>query len=188
MATWTSATFAFESLLTSTKLTQVQDNFAALAEGASGSPKVLAAALSQTGGSEAVVADTIRNYAVTPAKLEPYAIGSKVEAQVSASSIGLFGATGVYEKHVEYGMQRGGNVTVTWSAQDDSTGYLYTSLRVNGSERVGLAGNGPLSTTTSISVSAGDLVQLYIAPGGGDNPHRFHFTMSVSSGTTFRNL
>ena len=35
---WTSVTFAYGSVLTSAKMTQVQDNFTAMADGASGSP------------------------------------------------------------------------------------------------------------------------------------------------------
>ena len=37
---WTSLTFSFGSLLTSTKMTQLQDNFAAMAAGDSGAPTV----------------------------------------------------------------------------------------------------------------------------------------------------
>ena len=44
MATWTSLTYAFGSKLTSAKMTQNQDNFLALAEGASGAPKLQSAA------------------------------------------------------------------------------------------------------------------------------------------------
>ena len=49
MASWTDLTFAFESLLTSTKMTQLDNNFDALAEGASGAPKIQPAALNDTG-------------------------------------------------------------------------------------------------------------------------------------------
>lgn len=38
---WTNLTFAFGSLLTSTKMTQMYDNFAALAAGDSGAPNVI---------------------------------------------------------------------------------------------------------------------------------------------------
>ena len=44
MATWTSLTYSFGSVLTSTKMTQNQDNFLAVAEGASGAPKIQASA------------------------------------------------------------------------------------------------------------------------------------------------
>ena len=41
---WTDVTFAFGSILTSTKMTQLDDNFDALANGDSGSPKIQEAA------------------------------------------------------------------------------------------------------------------------------------------------
>lgn len=40
---WTSLTFAFGSLLTSTKMTQMQDNFEAVAQGLSGAPALVVA-------------------------------------------------------------------------------------------------------------------------------------------------
>lgn len=42
---WTSLTYAFESVLTSAKMTQNQDNFTALAQGLSGAPAILKAAI-----------------------------------------------------------------------------------------------------------------------------------------------
>ena len=42
---WTALTFAYGSLLTSTKMTQMQDNFTALAQGLSGAPVILQAAI-----------------------------------------------------------------------------------------------------------------------------------------------
>ncbi len=69
MAVWTSVTFASGSILTSAKMGQVQANFTALAEGASGAPAVLAAALNQVAGSEAVTTATIRTGNVTMAKM-----------------------------------------------------------------------------------------------------------------------
>ena len=43
--TWTDLTFAFGSILTATKMTQLDDNFEALANGDSGSPKIQEAAI-----------------------------------------------------------------------------------------------------------------------------------------------
>lgn len=57
---WTSLTYAFGSVLTSSKMTQNQDNFTALAQGLSGAPKIQTAALEQTGGSQAVTTATVR--------------------------------------------------------------------------------------------------------------------------------
>ena len=44
MATWTGLTYSFGSKLTSTKMTQNQDNFLAVAEGAAGAPNIIDAA------------------------------------------------------------------------------------------------------------------------------------------------
>lgn len=46
---WTNLTFAYNSLLTSTKMTQLDDNFDALAAGASGAPEIVDAALATPG-------------------------------------------------------------------------------------------------------------------------------------------
>jgi hypothetical protein len=43
--TWTTLSYSFGSILTSTKMTQNQDNFTALANGDSGSPKIQEAAI-----------------------------------------------------------------------------------------------------------------------------------------------
>jgi hypothetical protein len=69
MAAWTNVSFASGSILTSTKMDQVQANFTALAEGASGAPTVLAAALNQVAGAEAVTTECIRAQNVTFNKL-----------------------------------------------------------------------------------------------------------------------
>ena len=67
---WTNLTYSFGSVLTSTKMTQNQDNFAALAAGLSGAPKVQTAALEQGASVQAVTTATIRDGAVTNAKLD----------------------------------------------------------------------------------------------------------------------
>lgn len=46
---WTALTYALNSLLTAAKMTQNQDNFTALAQGLSGAPKILDAAIDSTG-------------------------------------------------------------------------------------------------------------------------------------------
>ena len=58
---WTALTFAFGSVLTSTKMTQLQANLAAMASGDAGAPEVLNAALKTgIGGLTGSVADTLR--------------------------------------------------------------------------------------------------------------------------------
>lgn len=67
---WTDLSFSYGSLLTSTKMTQVDDNFDALAAGSSGAPKIQTAALEQTASSEAVTQDTVRDSAIGQAQLK----------------------------------------------------------------------------------------------------------------------
>lgn len=45
MATWTNLTFGFGSLLTSTKMTQLDENLDAMAEGSAGAPEILPSAI-----------------------------------------------------------------------------------------------------------------------------------------------
>ena len=85
MATWTGLSYSFGSLLTSTKMTQNQDNFLALAEGASGAPKIQTAALEQTNGAEAVTTATIRADAVTNTEIAANAVGT---SEIAASAVG----------------------------------------------------------------------------------------------------
>ena len=68
---WTDLTYAFESVLTSAKMTQNQDNFTALAQGLTGSPKILNAAV------DAVAA-------IAYSKLD--LAGSVVDADISSSA------------------------------------------------------------------------------------------------------
>ncbi len=78
---WTNLTFPFASLLSSTKMTQMDDNFDALAAGLAGAPKVLTAALNQVGGSEAVTTATIRAGNVTAVELGTDAVTTiKIQA------------------------------------------------------------------------------------------------------------
>lgn len=70
---WTSLTFAYGSILTSTKMTQMYDNFQAVADGDSGAPNI------QTAG--------IAANAVTSAKIATGAVGhDELSTNPSASS------------------------------------------------------------------------------------------------------
>ncbi len=183
MATWTSATFAFESQLTSTKLNQLQDNFTALAQGASGAPKVLTAALSQTGGSEAVVAGTIRSYNVTLPKLSDYSPGSTVEA-LSEGFMNI--NQNAYTKFVEWGMPRPGTITVVvslYSGISNAYAKVYKNGSAIGAELV--AATGYANQVANYTVVAGDLIQLY---GYNANSAAWGISIQVSSATAIRNL
>lgn len=69
---WTSLTFAFGSTLTSTKMTQMQDNFTAVANGDSGAPNIQTNAIANS----AVTESKIATGAVTNSKLQPPAGGT----------------------------------------------------------------------------------------------------------------
>jgi len=70
-----------ESPINSILINALYDNSNAIAEGASGAPRVLAAALNQVSGSEAMVTAAIRASAVTEPKLANNAVSSRtVEA------------------------------------------------------------------------------------------------------------
>jgi hypothetical protein len=56
---WTSVTFSYGSVLTSTKMTQVQDNFTAVAQGLSGAPSILTAAIGTAAVTGAKLATTL---------------------------------------------------------------------------------------------------------------------------------
>lgn len=185
MATWTAATFNYGSVLTSTKMAQVQDNFTALAEGATGAPKVTAAALNQTGGSEAVVAGTIRAYNVAQPKLVNYAAGSKVEASVSGY---IYEAS--YTKVAEFYIPRAGVITAVFSlaapAGTSAAARLYKNGAPLGAEVLVTAPNGG-TQSADYSIAAGDLLQLY-AWENDTTSIAWSLSLRVSSATSIRNL
>jgi hypothetical protein len=88
MATWTNLSFAFGSILTSTKMTQMDDNFDALAQGASGAPAIQTAAIANQAITTALIADLN----VTQAKIASAAVGqgqlNTATGEVSTSSFG----------------------------------------------------------------------------------------------------
>lgn len=71
---FTALTYSFGSVLTSTKMTQNQDNFAAVANGDAGAPRIQTAGIEQGAGAQAVTTATIRDGAVTNPKLSIGAI------------------------------------------------------------------------------------------------------------------
>ncbi len=66
MSDWTNINYAANSLLTSTKMTQNQQNFHALVEGSTGAPKIQAAAID----TDSVITVKIKNDAVDENKLD----------------------------------------------------------------------------------------------------------------------
>jgi len=165
MATWTSLVYPLNSLLTSVKLALQQDNFLALAQGASGAPKILTAALNQVSSSEAVITAAIRANSITQAKVLDYAAGTGyVEADTLDQATD---PSNTYSKVAEYYMPRGGTVTSRiWLTGSGVLETFFAKLYKNGSpvgtERTRTFAQGQTSWDENVSFVAGDLIQLYI--------------------------
>lgn len=85
---WTNLTFSFGSLLTAAKMTQVDDNFDALASGASGAPTIDTAAITDLN----VTTGKIAALAVTNAKLGASAVtAAKISRATGSASSGSAG-------------------------------------------------------------------------------------------------
>lgn len=152
---WTALTFAFGSTLTSTKMTQMQDNFTAVANGDSGAPNI------QTAG--------IANLAVTAAKL---ASSSVEEAKLAASSVAqskLKSTTGdVTVAVASNGTDNSGYTGVLPGGQ---YGLLPTVFVDNNT--MGTFYGRPESSPVSTSETA---LRVFFRVVGGDSPATYNFT------------
>lgn len=80
---WTSLTYSFLSVLTSTKMTATQDNFTALAQGLSGAPKIKKEAIEAAAGIEDTKLGTIS----TAGKVQDTALSANVDLLNAAQTI-----------------------------------------------------------------------------------------------------
>lgn len=161
---WTSLTYSFGSVLTSTKMTQNQDNFTALADGTSAAPKIQTAALEQGASVQAVTTATIRDLAVTNAKLAVGAIvtGNILDLAVTEAKLA--------------------SSAVSQSKLKSSTGEVSTTTFINATlpggaygfypqvkHSTGGAGTFSASILSNTSVSTTYVTNIYlnIAAGGG---------------------
>ena len=142
--TWTNLSFAFGSLLTSTKMTQLYDNLTALANGDSGAPKI------------------------NPNAFRTYASGSYMAyesprvREVSSSTYNVAG---------EFITAIGGNFTVGYVRTVPGGNTASTEVRVN-SIAVSSAYSSGVATTTLITkdltgINSGDLIQVFGKYDGG---------------------
>lgn len=164
---WTTLTYAFGSTLPSSKMTSLQDNFTALAQGLSGAPKFKTAALNQVSGSEAVVTAAMRSAAVTLVKLPLYAAGDYIEA----AAYGTYASPAVADTpyHVKtFTMNRGGVVRILGWAWGELGNHGDILLYKNGAYTGDNAGgnapfaNGHSSFPVDLSIAAGDTISFYI--------------------------
>lgn len=144
--TWTALSYAFGSKLTSLKMSQNQDNFTAAVEGHAGSPKILAAALNQVGGSEAVSTPTIRNLAVTTSKLNAGTVNqSKLFTTTASGST----STAIVTFEAAYALV--GGTYSWWTASAITTSTTRVGLG-NGDTAAGTIGFGGTVSGTAIYI------------------------------------
>ena len=152
---WTSLTYPFGSILTSAKMAQNQDNFLAVANGATNAPKIQTAA--------------INDNAVTLAKLgaavyttdTDYQMG-KISGDTASTSYvkvgGVLTATvsGQYNLRVEISMAP---TTGTMGAQIYKNGAPYGTLRTSTAASAGF--------NEDLALAVGDKVEIYAAHSTG---------------------
>lgn len=142
---WTDLTFAFGSLLTSTKMTQLDNNFDALASGASGAPEILI---------DALTACTSGHY------------------QVAYEDTGLI-AGDTYTCYNTFKIGRGGTVVtrlglIAAEENDDVYGRVYVNSVAVGTERTTSTSISYTYWTESFSIAAGDIVQIFGKANAGE--------------------
>lgn len=144
---WTNLTFAFGSLLTSTKITQLSDNITAVPTGAAGAPKV---------GTNGLGDNT-----VTPPKLSAQAAG---DYQLVTNDIERTTTSATYVLLKEIKVAKLGVYRVKFTLRETSGGVAaYGRIYVNG-VAVGTERSASASTQFSEdigSIASGDLIQVY---------------------------
>ena len=162
---WTALTFAFGSLLTSTKMTQLYDNITALANGDSGAP-------------------TIQNSAVAVGALHTRHFR---DMEVGSCKILAFpdsvSSSSTYIKVSEARLSRGGAFTYRLRGSA-SAGTAYAKVYRNG-VAVGSEHSFSISPSDaqsdSTSWTAGDLLQMYTRNSGGNGTSVTSFAVFVNS-------
>ena len=169
--TWTTLSFPYASLLTSTKMTQLYDNITAQANGDTGAPK------QQTNG--------IADDAVTAAKIKgpsagtSYAVGSSCSESVTTSSTAI--------KIKEVIVPFAGSIGCKFSLKGlSSSTPVYAQVYKNGATAGTLRNVSSTAYVTfseaSITVAAGDLLQIYayITPISGNTAYVNNFVLTSS--------
>lgn len=162
---WTSLNFAFGSLLTSTKMTQLYDNLTALANGDSGAPSIQ---------NSAVAVGAIHTRHFKEMEVGSYKI---MEFPNSVSS------SATYVKVNEGRVSRSGAFTyrgVLAASAPTAYARVYRNGVAVGSEHT--SGISPTAfASDSTSWTAGDLVQLFTRNSGGNGSTVTSFTLYVNS-------
>lgn len=154
---WTSLSFGYGSILTSAKMTQMYDNFAALAAGSASAPIISATNMSgNTSGSSATCTGNS-------------ATATALAAQVAAGSINAGSASGSfsmapfsYTEKLNFLVPQAGTYRVYLALAAPSSGTAYGRIYKNG------VAYGTVRSTTSsgnwtedLAFAAGDTIQLF---------------------------
>lgn len=161
--TWTVLTFGYQSVLTSTKMTQLFDNLTALANGDSGAPPVLRAALEKPGAGDVQQMAACTSTDLSVPAVFPAALGGSTTATgtgyqsvtLQPSSVGSTGLTiriaGEYRIHTRIQRTAGGALC---------TARPYVNGVAVGSQ---ISSSGSLATADlDITLAAGDVVTFYV--------------------------
>ena len=143
--TWTTLTFGYASLLTSAKMTQLQDNFTALATGDASAPRVSWAAI----GSHAIPASGSGYYVLNYRDRVVVDSGALYPIEIIASGYG----------HVE--------MTI-WTGSSPDNGAIRVNSQLTDAGTFALTSAGT-SHVFSLSVAPCDLIQLYIYTSADQN-------------------
>ena len=169
--TWTTLSFPYASLLTSTKMTQLYDNITAQANGDTGAPK------QQTNG--------IADDAVTAAKIKGPAAGTSYVTGSSCSSSSTTSITALKIKEII--VPFAGSIGCTFSLKGlSSSTPVYARVYKNGTAAGTLRSVSSTSysdfSESSITVAAGDLLQIYayITPVSGNTAVVRNFILTSS--------
>lgn len=154
-----------DSPVTESLMTRLRDNPVAITEGSTGAPKIQTAALEQTGGSEAVTTATIRASAVTFAKVSD-TVSAAATKTVARHACENSATATVYTPVKEFVCTCSGTIYSTFElkSSDGSTVYgrIYKNGAALGTEHSTTSVTYVSKTDTSISVSRGDLLQIYV--------------------------
>jgi len=156
---WTALTYAFGSLLTSTKMTQLFDNFASLAAGDLGAPDIITNALGgQISGSFIIATNSTERQSTT---------------------------TATPQKLYEFKVGQGGIFKLTFShkyagGSGNTTAFIYVDNAQFGSS-INVASTAYVEVSVDVTVPALGLLQIY-AQGDNGALYTLIDTVSVSVG------
>lgn len=162
---WTSLSFAYGSVLTSTKMTQLYDNLTALANGDSGAPKVQTAGLATS----CVTGAKVANYSLTESLHVTPAAGTTAIFGVWPDSIQTASGTTSYLKmgtNVAFAAARAGTFTVSWEQRAAANAGVTASVKIYKNDvdlgyTFTVTGTTWTAKTQDLTITKGDYLSFY---------------------------